>query len=253
MHVRRKLPWQYPVFETVRPPNPEQVGEKGVLIFSKTNGFRHQSIEVGIEALQKAGKERGWDVRATENGAFFNEDYLSRFKVIVFLSTTGAVLTAEQKKAFEKFSENGGSFAGIHSASDTEYDWIWYGQYLGTRFRDHTILPWLTPEAELITEIKDHPATKHLPATWTKVDEWYNFTSSVRGKQGFQVLLSVNNSSYTALYPRAMHPDHPISWINQVGNSRMFYTGLGHTAGTFNDIHAMPHIIEGMSWAGRLE
>jgi uncharacterized protein len=136
MYMIRKLPWQKPVFETIKPADPGQIGDKGVLIFSKTNGFRHTSIEPGIKALTAEGQKLGWKVVATENGAFFNDDYLARFKTIVFLSTTGDVLTKEQETAFEKYIENGGGYVGIHAAADTEYDWAWYDAALGTHFRD---------------------------------------------------------------------------------------------------------------------
>lgn len=129
-YVTRTLPWQHPVFDTVRPPDPDSVGAKGVLIFSKTNGFRHESIEAGVAALQREGQKRGWDVRTTENGAFFNDDYLQRFKVVVFLSTTGDVLTEEQERSLEFFVETGGGYAGIHAAADTEADWPWYHRML---------------------------------------------------------------------------------------------------------------------------
>ncbi len=253
MYVTRQLPGQEPVFDTVRPADPGQVGEKGVLIFSKTNGFRHESIEPGIDALQKAGKKKGWDVRTTENGAFFNDDYLRRFKVVVFLSTTGDILTADQEKAFERFVENGGGYVGIHAASDTEYSWDWYDHLLGTHFRDHPLFPEHTPEAEIITDTRTHPTTKHLPAKWRKVDEWYNFKQSVRGKDSIQVLLTLNEASYKATLPKAMGGDHPISWTNTVRKGRVFYTGMGHTNETFTDPNAMPHIVAGIDWAGRFE
>lgn len=251
MYVTRKLPWQKSVFETVRPTDPGPVGAKGVLIFSKTNGFRHESIEPGIEALKKAGNGKGWDVRTTENGAFFNDDYLRRFKVVVFLSTTGDVLTPDQEKSLEKFIENGGGYVGIYAASDTEYDWAWYDHLLGTHFRDHPLYPEHTPDAELITDTRTHPTTRHLPARWHKVDEWYNFKKSVRGQDSVEVLLTLNEASYPAKWPKKMEGDHPISWTNKVGSGRMFYTGMGHTNETFTDKYAMPHIVEGIAWAGR--
>ncbi|GAB3985454.1 hypothetical protein GCM10028807_00740 [Spirosoma daeguense] len=251
MYVTRQLPWQKPVFDTLRPADPGAVGDKGVLIFSKTNGFRHKSIEPGLEALKKAGKEKGWDVRTTENGAFFNDDYLSRFKTIVFLSTTGDILTSEQEKAFERFIENGGGYVGIHAASDTEYSWDWYDHMLGTHFRDHPLYPEHTPEAEIITDARTHPTTQHLPERWRKKDEWYNFKQSVRGKDRIQVLLTLNEDSYKATFPKKMEGDHPISWINTIGKGRIFYTGMGHTDETFTDKNAMPHIVAGIEWAGR--
>ncbi|MGA0557625.1 ThuA domain-containing protein [Larkinella sp. VNQ87] len=251
LSLTRSLPWQKPVFETERPADPGAIGAKGVLIFSKTNGFRHESIEPGLAALQKTGQARGWDVRATENGAFFNDEYLKRFKVVVFLSTTGDVLTPEQEQAFERFIENGGGYVGIHSASDTEYNWQWYDQMLGTHFRDHTLYPDHTPEAEIRTDAPAHPTTRHLPARWGKTDEWYNFKQSVRGKNRIQVLLTLNEQSYVAKWPKAMEGDHPISWTNTVGKGRIFYTGLGHTPETFTDPNAMPHIVAGIEWAGQ--
>lgn len=251
MYVTRQLPWQKPVFDTERPADPGQVGAKGVLIFSKTNGFRHESIEPGIEALKKVGKEKGWDVRTTENGAFFNDDYLNRFKTVVFLSTTGDVLTSAQEKAFEKFIENGGGYVGIHAASDTEYGWDWYDHMLGTHFRDHPLYPEHTPNAAVITDVRDHPTTKHLPARFRRADEWYNFKQSVRGKDSIQVLLTLNEATYKATWPKAMGGDHPISWTNVIGKGRVFYTGMGHTNETFTDKYAMPHIVAGVEWAGR--
>ncbi|MDJ1481159.1 ThuA domain-containing protein [Cytophagaceae bacterium YF14B1] len=251
LYVTRKLPWQTPIFDTVRPADLGTIGSKGVLIFSKTNGFRHESIKKGIEAFQKAGKERGWDVRATENGAFFTDDYLKQFKVVVFLSTTGDILTPEQKKSFASFIENGGGYVGIHSACDTEYDWTWYDHLIGTHFRDHTLFPEQLPEAVLVTEIKDHPATKHLPIHWKKSDEWYNFKQNVRGKGNIQVLLSVDESSYSASWPKAMGGDHPISWTNQINRGRMFYSALGHTEETFTDRYSFLHLVMGIEWAGQ--
>ncbi|WP_051664135.1 ThuA domain-containing protein [Dyadobacter crusticola] len=223
-----------------------------ILIFSKTAGFRHSSIEAGITAIKAECARRDWDVHATENAALINSTYLPHFKVVVFLSTTGEILTTTQKQAFEMYMKNGGGYAGIHSASDTEHHWDWYGQMLGTRFRDHTFFPVHTPHAELITEAPDHPSTSGLPARWQKEDEWYNFEENVRGKAGFQVLLSLNESSYPSIW-RKMDGDHPISWTHAAGKGRMFYTALGHHASTFTDPDAMRHIIGGIQWAGKLD
>lgn len=250
-YVTRTLPWQHPVLDTQRPPDPDSVGAKGVLIFSKTNGFRHESIEAGVEALKREGQKRGWDVRTTENGAFFNDDYLQRFKVVVFLSTTGDVLTEEQERSLEFFVETGGGYAGIHAAADTEADWPWYHRMLGAHFRDHTLFPRHTPWAEVVTETRDHPATRHLPPRWRKRDEWYNFTRSVRGLDSARVLLRVNDSSYTARFPKAMGLDHPISWTKVTGDGRVFYTALGHGAETFAEPFSLRHMVEGIAWAGR--
>jgi type 1 glutamine amidotransferase len=227
---------------------PKSYGD--ILIFSKTSGFRHHSIEPGIAAITKECANKGWKVFSTENAAYMDSTHLRRFKVVVFLSTTGEILNNPQKSAFEKYIENGGGYAGIHSASDTEHHWPWYENLLGTFFRDHTFLPHM-PEAELLTENIGHPINQRLPKKWRKADEWYNFQHNVRGKPGFQILLSLNEDSYSSIW-RKMGGDHPISWTHQLRRGRMFYTALGHNAQTFSDPNAMQHIIGGIRWAGQL-
>lgn len=252
LHIMRWLPWQKPVFETAVPADCLAATDKAILVFSKTNGYRHASIEAGVKAIKAAGQKRGCEVVATENGAYFNENCLKSYKAIVFLSPTGDFLTDEQQHAFEKYIENGGGYAGIHAASDCEYEWDWYGTLLGTRFRSHTFLPYPIPKAEIVTEPGAHPAIDGLPERWEKKDEWYNFRRSVRGKPGFQVLLTVDESTYPAFWPKAMHGDHPIAWSRAVGKGRMFYTAIGHNASTYSDTTAMKHIMGGIAWAAGL-
>src|SRR3984893_12100447 len=105
-----------------------------VLVFSKTTGFRHDSIPQGIAAIKALGAEHGFSVDSTEDGGRFTAAELARYRVVVFLCTTGEILDPGQKAAFEAFIRAGGGFAGIHSASDTEYQWAWYGRLVGAYF-----------------------------------------------------------------------------------------------------------------------
>ena len=95
---------------------------------------------------------------------------------MVFNSTTGDVLNDTQQAAFERFIRAGRGYTGIHSATDTEYGWPWYGQLMGAYFRNH---PDGTPTATVVVEDADDPSTQGLPARWTRVDEWYNFQGSI--------------------------------------------------------------------------
>src|SRR6266851_6043498 len=144
------------------------------LIFTKTSAFRHDSIPQGIAAIEAIGSEHRFAVDRTEDAARFTEAALARYKVVVFLNTTGDVLDAEQKAAFERYIRSGGGFVGIHSASDTEYQWAWYGRLVGAYFASH-------PQIQLAAiriEYLGHPSTIGLPATWQRTDEWYNFRSN---------------------------------------------------------------------------
>ena len=143
-----------------------------VLVFSKTGGFRHDSIPQGIAAIQALGTANDFDVVATEDAAQFTDANLATFDVVVFMSTTGEILNDAQQAAFERYIQGGGGFAGVHAASDTEYSWPWFGELVGGYFRSH---PAGTPTAAVDIEDGDEPSTTGLPTRWTRTDEWYNF------------------------------------------------------------------------------
>ena len=102
-----------------------------VLIFSKTNGYRHASIAAGIAAIKKIGAENEFDVDATEDSMSFNNDNLKKYAALIFLSTTGKIFGPDEEKALQQYIHNGGGFVGIHAATDCEYDWQWYGDLVG--------------------------------------------------------------------------------------------------------------------------
>src|SRR5262245_40562984 len=86
------------------------------LVFSKTTGFRHDSIPHGLAAIEALGAEHGISVDSTEDSGRFTAADLARYRVVVFLSTTGDILDSDQKAAFEGFTRAGG-FLGIRSAA----------------------------------------------------------------------------------------------------------------------------------------
>ena len=149
-----------------------------VLVFSKTAGFHHESIAVGIPAVIKIGKDNNFDVDTTTNAALFTLQNLKRYKAVIFLSTTGDVLNDEQQAAFEQYIKQGGGFVGVHSATDTEYDWPWYGNLVGAYFKSH---PSKQQEADLHVVDRKFIATKRLPVVWRRLDEWYNYKWIAKG------------------------------------------------------------------------
>ncbi|WP_432714670.1 ThuA domain-containing protein, partial [Pedobacter sp.] len=108
-----------------------------VLVFFKTSGFYHQSITAGKNALLQLGKTNGFDVDTTKDASLFNKQNLSQYAAVVFLNTTGDVLNDKQQLAFEQYIQSGKGFVGIHAATDTEYDWPWYGNLVGAYFLSH--------------------------------------------------------------------------------------------------------------------
>ncbi|MFF8864937.1 ThuA domain-containing protein [Streptomyces sp. NPDC015139] len=213
---------------------------KRVLVFSKTAGFRHDSIPEGVEAVRQLGRANGFTVDATEDAGAFTGKNLKRYDAVVFLSTTGDVLDAAQQDAFEGYIRHGGGYVGVHAAADTEYDWAFYGGLAGAWFQNH---PAIQP-ATVNVEDRAHPATSHLGRTWDRTDEWYNYRSDPRDRA--HVLASLDETSYTG---GTMNGDHPIAWCQDYQGGRAFYTGGGHTKESYADPAFRQHLLGGIRWA----
>ncbi len=213
-----------------------------VLVFSKTDGFRHESIEAGQEALRKMAEEKGFTVSFTEDGADFNTDNLKQYHAVLFLNTTGDVLNDEQEEAFERYIQAGGGYVGVHAASDTEYDWGWYGQLAGAYFLDHPADP-NVQTGTFVVEQKDHWATRGMPDTFEKTDEFYSFYNI---SPHINVVLSVDESTYTG---GSNGDNHPMSWYREFDGGRSFYTAMGHTSETFSEELFLNHLWAGINYA----
>ncbi|WP_382303986.1 ThuA domain-containing protein [Herbiconiux sp. UC225_62] len=215
-----------------------------VLVFSKTAGFRHGSIPAGIAAIQQLGEANDFAVDTTEDGASFTEENLAQYDVVVWMSTTGDVLNAEQQTAFEEYIENGGGYAGVHAASDTEYDWPWYGELVGAYFAGHPA------EQNATVKVEDHahPSTEHLGDTWDRFDEWYNFRTNPRSN--VHVLAALDEKSYTG---GTMGIDHPTAWCQNFDGGRSWYTGGGHTDASYSDPAFLEHLLGGIKTAAGAE
>ena len=211
-----------------------------VLVFSRTTGFRHDSIPQGIAAIEALGAENGFAADSTEDAARFSDMALARYQVVIFLNTTGDILDAREKAAFERYIRSGGGFVGIHSASDTEYGWPWYGRLVGTWFASHPPIQ----RATVHIANPDHPSMKGLPALWERTDEWYNFRRNPRG--AVQILATLDEATYSG---GAMGADHPISWCQTIDGGRSWYTAMGHTKESYDEPLFRLHLLGGIESA----
>jgi len=211
-----------------------------VLIFSKTKGFHHASIAVGIPAIIKLGQENNFDVDTTTNSEKFTYSNLKQYAAVIFLSTTGDVLNDAQQAEFQKYIHNGGGFVGVHSATDTEYDWPWYGNLVGAYFRNH---PSVQQVATLHIVDPNFIATRHLPAEWKRLDEWYNFKWIA---PNLHVLITIDEKTYTG---GNNGDNHPMSWYHEYDGGRAFYTALGHTDASYADPLYLKHLLGGILYA----
>jgi type 1 glutamine amidotransferase len=207
-----------------------------VLVFTKTTGFRHSSIPVAIQAVTSLGEKNGFTVEATEDAGTFTDAGLARYEAVVFLLTTGDVLNDAQQASFQRFVNAGHGWVGVHSASDTEYDWAWYGALVGAYFSDH---PAIQPAAIDVAEPRNG-----LPARWMRTDEWYNFQSNPR--PAVHVLATIDESTYSG---GGMGADHPIAWWHDYDGGRAWYTAGGHTEEAWAEPLFLAHVLSGIKYA----
>ncbi|RZB15447.1 ThuA domain-containing protein [Streptomyces sp. F001] len=210
-----------------------------LLVHTRTTAYRHDSIPAAVAALRALGD---FDVHHTEEPADL-EIPLDGYAAVVFLSTSGEVLTEAGREQLAAYVESGGGFVGVHAAACTEYEWPYYGELLGARFDRH---PEYQPGKALV-EDRDHPATRHLPAVWDFTDEWYDFRTNPRGS--VRVLVSADESSYQG---GRMGDDHPLVWCREQRAGRVFYTALGHASEAYADPDFRAHLRGGIIWAARL-
>jgi len=209
-----------------------------LLVFTKTEGYRHASIPDGITALQQIATENDWNTDHTEDASVFTTDSLNNYRAVIFLNTTGDILNSDQQSAFEQFIQNGGGFVGIHSASDTEYDWPWYGGLVGAYFESHPQIQ----EARIEVADRNHPSTLMLSAEWIRTDEWYNFQNI---SADINVLMLLDESSYEG---GTNGDNHPAAWYREYAGGRMFYTAGGHTSDSYTEELFLQHLQGGISY-----
>jgi type 1 glutamine amidotransferase len=201
------------------------------LVFTKTTGFRHDSIPDGVAAIRRLGRDHDFSVDATADAARFTPNVLARYDVVVFLSTTGTPIRRRaQRQALERYIRAGGGFVGVHAASDTRGDWPWYEGLVGARFKRHD-----PGTSERVVQVPDRrsAATRGLPAAWTHTDEWYEFRSNPRR---VHVLAMLDE-------PR------PLAWCHRYDGGRSVYTAMGHTKASYAEPRFAGHLLGAIEMA----
>jgi len=265
LHSEQPQIFAAPVVDAVPPQLPNDLTQPAILVFSKTNGYRHKdAIPAGNRMFMELARRNGWSVFVTENAAVYNDAQLARFNAVVWNNASRPELTDEQKQALQRFIESGGGFVGIHAAGDSSHTgWDWYqSQVIRARFLGHPMWPQFAV-GKVIVEQAQHPIMSGLPPTWDWSEEWYSFHESPR-QNGVTVLATVDEASYDAghlLEPMrfrvgrtlAMGEDHPIAWSHTIGKGRVFYTAMGHKADAYNDPVFRTMLEQAITWTSQFD
>lgn len=218
------------------------------LLLTTTRGWHHESLHYGVVALKELAQKQEFTLDMFQDPGSFTDDNLKQYAVVIFLNTTGNIFDSAQQKVMERFIQSGKGFVGVHSASDTEYEWEWYTKLVGRMFHVHPV----NQTAKLAVTDKTFPGLKELDGRlWT--DEWYEF--GPEKVTGLQYLLTVDETSYNpktklgAKQGIGMGSFHPVAWYHNFDGGRAFYTALGHLPGNYSDAAFLQHLFAGIRWA----
>lgn len=214
-----------------------------VLVITETDGWVHDSIEAGLELIKYLGDKNRFNVYHSDNSRVINYSNLKSIKTLIFLNTTEDILSEDEQVVMQKFIQSGKGFVGVHSASDTEYKWKWYGELVGAYFKSH---PEGTTNAKII-KIENGRFSKHLNPIWEVEDEWYNFNYT---NDDINVVLELDEKSY---YGGENGDYHPITWYHSYDGGRSFYTGLGHLKEVYSNEMFIGLLEQGILYASFID
>ncbi len=242
-----------------------------LLVFSKTNGFRHSSIEIGVKAMELLGdKTKAFAVTATESEDVFEADSLKKFDGILLLNTTGNIFRPGKdakdpekegrlRKNFQDFVEKGGALIGFHSATDTNADWPEYLKMMGGTFGGH---PW--HESVGVKNVDPaHAVNKSFEGKDFRItDEIYQWKPGSFSSSTHRVLLAMDNKTTNMDKKNKEGKDttngpnkvYPITVVRKYGQGRVFYCSLGHREEIYWNPAVLQHFLAGIQYAlGDLE
>ena len=217
------------------------------LVFADAHDTWHfRNVSVAKESFESLAKKHFFDLTFVETDKDFGNQEFADFDVIVFISANACELNEEKREAFQAYVHNGGAIVGVHGASATRNEpkhWIWWNELIGRLFVKHPV-----KQTGVISIIdKDFPACMHLPDKWLWTDEWYEFEAPL--PDSLNVVLTVDESTYTPSKEHAMGDYHPIAWYHEFEGARVFYTAIGHISESYKDEAFLQHIYGGMVWA----
>jgi type 1 glutamine amidotransferase len=258
--VIEKIAAALPDSAPAKPKSPRKV-----LIFSKTNGFRHGSIATGAKSLAMLGEKTGaYTAVHSEDEAMFEPDTLNDFDLVIMLNTTGECLRPRQwpkdkderakaeerhemlKQSLVYFVKSGKGLAGTHSATDTYKNWKDYNDMMGGAFAGH---PWHMPVPIRLID-KDHPLNQVFGGEgFTVTDEIYQFRDNTALPTDRRMLLSLDPGFDQLKKGRRKDGFYAISWISGYGDGRTFYCSLGHRNEIYYNPAVLRHYLAGFQYA----
>lgn len=219
---------------------------KRLLYITQSAGFAHPVLPLSEAVLAQLGTASGaFSVTVMRDVSTLSAAQLATYDAVAFFTSGTLPFTAAQKQALLDFVASGRGFVGLHSATDTFYDWPEYGALVGGYFDGH---PWTEP-VDIAVEDTTHPAMAGLGARFSIDDEIYQFRAWSRSN--VHVLMHLDTASVNLGAPGVNRADHDfaLAWTRPHGLGRVFYTALGHRPEVWQDARFQQHVLGGILWA----
>ena len=211
-----------------------------VLVYTEAYTLVHKSIPAGIQCVKELGTANGFTVDTASTATVMTPSNLSKYAVIVFMNTYGAIMSqSSQQQAFKGFINAGGGWVGVHGPTNCFTSWQWYGGLLGNN-------AWRSGQTfgkfPNVRESKNHFIVKDPPDTITLNDEYFGYQQNPR-------------SAVTMLYSAKMgdNADHPSAWCHEYDGGRAVYGVWGQYDTTFADANYRKFLLKSIIWAAKLD
>jgi uncharacterized protein len=219
-----------------------------ILYFTQSAGYRHDVIPLSQDILKQISKNSGmFEVTATEDISQFTTRNLTRYDTVMFYTTGELPMSGAQKAALIDFVRSGHGFVGVHSATDTFYEWPDYLELIGGYFDGH---PWHQG-----VRINVADPTSALMSSLGSSLEIYDEIYQIRDfdERGSRVLLRLDESSVDITRDGVHRRSYgwPLAWTRSYGEGRVFYTALGHEAAVWRDTRYQRLLINAILWSAR--
>jgi uncharacterized protein len=242
-----------------------------VLVLCRAVGWVHSSIPLAAKMVEYLGDKTGaWMTAITYDAAAITPENLKHYDAIFLDSTTGEFLddpndkaaTDLRRQALLNFVKGGKGLAGIHAATDSYHangptlsgTWPEFNQAIGGFFKFHWSYPTLIP---VKVDDPNSPLTSMFPSHgFEMVDETYTFAQDSFSRKRVHVLTSINYAKMSA-EDKAKEPaatrrtdgDYALSYIQRVGNGRVFYEAHGHDEKVYFSRPFVAHMLAGIQYA----
>jgi len=228
-----------------------------ILHYTETTGFDHNTRVASLAMFNVWAAAHNYVVVNDDTGDEFNTlANLQQYAVVIFSNTSGAGgLTPAQRANFEAYITNGGSYMGIHAASDTYRHstangnntgvWDWYAETVaGASVQEspnHTVQ---NHTDTLFHQTPGHPTLASLADPWIKVEEYYYWEDGYLSPAFMEVLRVGETGGNTYDAPRMMAHVRDLP-----GGGRAFYTALGHSVNNYTiDVDFQNFIRDALLW-----